>query len=882
MQAERWQRAEEIYHAVLELPESDRVRFLEESCSTDEALRREVESLLANEKLAGSFLESPVTENAARLIGAWEPEQFLNDPLGIVGSKVSHYRIMEKLGGGGMGIVYKGEDTRLGRFVALKFLPQVAPSDSSAFERFRREARAASALNHPNICTIHDIGEQDGRQFIVMELLEGQTLKHRICAGPFAISEIRRLALQIGDALHGAHEKGIVHRDIKPANIFVTSRGEAKVLDFGLAKLLEPASELTTMGSQAENSQLTHGPVGTLPYMAPEQALGREVDARTDIYALGMVLFEMTAGCRPFREDQSTHLMDDILNKIPSLPRTNGKPGVFEPLVLKCLEKDPVKRFQTAKEVMEALEGCEARQEIRLAEARRGRMRALAISAAALLAFVVLFYEARNRGWLGALATAKGRQKIASLAVLPFANVSGDVQQDYFVDGMTDELTTDLAQVSGLRVTSRTSAMQFKDKNKPVNEVAKALEVEAIVAGTIMRSGDKVRVTAQLIEAKTDRHLWAKSYERNSRDAMALQDELARDIAEEIRVTLTPEERKHLAASHAVNPQAYDAYLKGRYFWNRRTEPELRKAKENFEQAIASDPTYAPAYSGLADTYFYLSYAWGHIPPLDGMPLAKAAALKAIELDDSSAEGHTSLGLVKMSFDWDFRGAEQEFKRAIQLNPNYATTHHGYSILLGILGRREEAVAEIRKAAEVDPLSVPVRNILAASLAKAGRYDECLGEVSKSMELSPNAVHLGMLHRQMAECYEFKGMEKQSFEELVKAREADGAPPKEIQEFKKMLAAEGRKGLDRRELKDRLAGWEKDHWHYDGFNVAFAYARLGDYDRAFEWFDRMIQLRSTMLFWVYDIRPGDPLRKDPRFEEMKRKMGVAEALAATR
>jgi tetratricopeptide (TPR) repeat protein len=406
--------------------------------------------------------------------------------------------------------------------------------------------------------------------------------------------------------------------------------------------------------------------------------------------------------------------------------------------------------------------------------------------------------------------------------------------------------------------------------------VAVGVGVEAVVAGTIMRSGERVRITAQLIDAKTDRHLWAKKYERDSRDAMGLQDELARDIAEEIRVTLTPAALRHLTSGHAANPQAYDAYLQGRYFWNRRSEPELKKAKDYFEQAIANDASYAPAYSGLADTYFYLSYAWGHMAPLEGMPRAKAAAQKAIELDDASAEAHTSLGLVKMSFEWDFAGAEKEFKRATELNPNYATAHHGYSVLLGLLGRNEESVAEIKKAAEVDPISVPVRNMLAAKLAEYGHCDESLKEDRKTMELDPNATHLGMIHVRMAGCYEEKGMAKEALEERVQSMIANGATPKEIEEFKKTLASTGKTGVLRRDLHEALARWDKDHWHSDGFTIATTYVELHEYDQAFVWIDKLIALRSTMLYWIYDIKPDDPFRKDPRFAEMKRKMGVKE------
>ena len=878
MERERWERVERLYHAALELADNERENFLEESCSGDYALRREVESLLEQENKAGEFLEVPALEKAAKALGrgqAGANKSKDEDTLGIIGRTISHYRIAEKLGGGGMGIVYKAEDTRLGRFVALKFLPPVAHKDPIAIERFRREARAASALNHPHICTIHDIGEHEGRQFLVMELMEGQTLKYRIASGPLETAEIVKMGLQIAEALEAAHAKGIVHRDIKPANIFLTERGQAKVLDFGLAKLLLPTSAETTL---LEEPLRTHGPIGTLPYMAPEQALGREVDARTDIYALGMVLYEMTAGKRPFREDQSTRLIDDILHKMPApVGRLGaGTPDRLDEITLKCLEKEPAKRYESAQELGSALEEfatASSRGEIlKPSRPRRWYAKAGTILGAVLLVGTAVGFNLG--GWRNRLHLTVSSLPIDSLAVLPLTNLSGDAQQDYFVDGMTDELTTDLAQIGGLRVTSRTSVMQFKDTKKPVSQIANELNVNAVVEGSVVRLGDRVRVTAQLIETKTDRHLWAKSYERNSRDVMALQDDLARDIANEIRVTLTPKDRRRLAGSRSIDPQAYESYLRGRLFWNRRTEEDLYKAKGYFQQVIDKEPRYAPAYSGLSDTYFYLGYGWGHMAPREAMPLAKAAALKAVELDDDSAEGHTSLGVAMFSYDWDFRGAEQELKRAVTLNPNYSNAHHAYSVLLGVLGRQDESIAEIRKGAEVDPLSVPVRNMLAARLAAYGHCDEALTEDNKTLELLPNATHLGMLHSRMADCYRNQHREKEHLEEWTKARIASGATAKEIEDFRRTYAASGRNGVLRKDLQQQLAKWDKSHWHVDAFLIAMAYAELGDMDQAFAWIDKCIELRSTMLFWLYDGH--GPLRHDPRFAEVKRKMGVLE------
>lgn len=469
---------------------------------------------------------------------------------------------------------------------------------------------------------------------------------------------------------------------------------------------------------------------------------------------------------------------------------------------------------------------------------------------------------------------AKSRSlEIRSIAVLPLQNLSNDPNQDYFSDGITDALTTDLAQIGSLRVISRTSATQFKGTKKTLPQIGRDLKVDAIVEGTVARAENRVRITAQLIEASSDHHLWAKSYERDLKDVLALQDEVARDIAEEIRVKLSPEERSRLTGAKPINREAHEAYLRGRFLWNQRTEDQLHKAKQYFEEAIAKDPSYAPAYSGLADTYFYLSYNWGHLPPREGMPLARAAALKAIELDPLAAEGHASLGTVKFLYDWDFPGAEQEFKRAIALNPNYEMGHHAYSVLLAAERRNEESVSEARKAVEVDPLSVPANNILGNMLVAADRWEEAFTQSQKALELDPNPTHLAMFHDRIADYYRQKGMTKEAIAEEMKARAARGETPQEIEEVQRIYARSGRKDVLQRDLKKALSRWDKSHWHVDAYVIAILYGLLGDMDRSFQWLDKCIELRSTQLTWIYVV--GDPpWRKDPRFSDLQRKMGV--------
>lgn len=495
------------------------------------------------------------------------------------------------------------------------------------------------------------------------------------------------------------------------------------------------------------------------------------------------------------------------------------------------------------------------------------------VTAVVLVATTGLIWYLRN-----SQAGRVSASQVRSLAVLPLRNLSSDPNQEYFSDGMTDELITDLAKAGGLRVISHTSVERFKGTKLSLPEIARELGgVDAVVEGTVLRSGDRVRITAQLIDGRSDQHLWADSYDRSLRDVLSTEHEVSNSIADTVKLKLSPEQKEYLASARPVDPEAHDEYLKGRFFWSQRTESDLKKAIDSFERAIAKDPNYAPAYAGLADTYFYLGYAWGKMPPAKAMPLARASAQKAIELDPNSAEGHASLATVELTYDWDFQGAEQEFKRSIALNPNYEWSHHAYSALLLAVRRPDEAIAQARNAVEVDPLSVPARNILGLELQSAGRLDESIQEDLKTLEIDPNPVHLATIHGRLQDTYERKGMHKEAFEEHVKTLQAYGVDSKVIDRHRKIYAEKGWRGITEIDLKSALSNWDKEHWHFNAFLIAGMYARLGDKDHAFAWLNRCVELRSTIMYLIDGDSAGDfaSLRSDPRYAEIKRKMGLS-------
>ena len=670
-----------------------------------------------------------------------------------------------------MGVVYRAHDLTLHRDVALKFLAlQALENDPSVRERILHEARTISALNHPNICTIYEVGEDGGRPYLAMEFVEGYSLTQEILSGGMATEMVVRNGIQLADALAHAHERGIVHRDFKSGNVWVTPSGRLKVLDFGLSKRVEQkASEETTKFDQGWDEQ--HSITGTLPYMAPELLRGQEADARSDVWALGVVLYEMASGRRPFRGGTAYELSSSILREAP--PAISPMlPPVLQSVIDKCLDKDPTQRYRSGGEVRAALEaaGTASRsQRIPVAalalqeeeeRSARGRLRlwyGAGVFAVVVLAIAGLLWRVSKPG--GRVNVMPG--VIQSLAVLPLENLSGDASQDYFSDGMTDALIMELSHIRKLRVISRTSVMQYKRTQKSLEDIARDLNVDAVVEGSVTRGNGRVKISAKLIQTSIEQTLWGESYERDFTDVLALQSDVATAIARQIQVELSEPEASQLASRRAVVPQAYEAYLKGRFEAEKRTREGIKTAVSYYREAIAKDPTYAAAYAGLADGLLNTD-TYQIQPPAEVIPQAKEAAQKALQLDDRLAEAHASLAAIRF-YHLEWEGVESEFQRAIALNPGYATAIHWYALTLAATGRKEESLTEIKLAREIDPRSLIINANVGWCYYLAGNADGAMEEERNTLRLDAGFV---VAHGYLGQAYLEKKLYQQAVDEF--------------------------------------------------------------------------------------------------------------------
>jgi TolB-like protein/Tfp pilus assembly protein PilF len=862
---ERWQRVQALFNAALEQPPEARSAYVTEACGDDAELRREVEELL----MADSEAAALETEAGLR-----RPVNLALDDAGkrlalVPGTRFGPYEIIAPLGAGGMGVVYCARDTRLQRTAAIKLVSAV--EDDTARARLLREARHASALNHPNICTIYEVGEAEGHVFVAMEYVEGRPLSALIPPRGLPAEAVLRYGMQIADALAHAHERGIVHLDLKSGNIISTPEGGAKVLDFGLAKRvagppLAGAEPITMTGTIA----------GTVSYMAPEVLRGEPPTARADMWALGVVLFEMASGKLPFRAQTSFEVMAAILHEPAQRLPSSVLPGL-RAIIQRCLEKDPTRRYARAGEVRAALELVQ--EELRGHGLARPAWPARRVQwAAGIAGLIVLFLLAGGAAILNVgswrerlIPEGGGGARIASIAVLPLDNLSRDPEQEYFADGLTDALITDLAQISTLRVISRTSVIQYRMAKKSVPQIARELNVDAVVEGSVLRVGDRVRITAQLIHGSAERHLWARSYERGMQDILGLQSEIARAIADEIKVTLTPEDRARLSSSRVVDPEAYQQYLRGRYLLNQRSERTTNEAIRYFERAIQRDPTYASAYSGLADCYATLgdSNDVGSLPPNDAIPKAKAAVTRALELDDTRAEAHNSLAFIHLAYDWNWRAAETEFKRALELNARLADAHHWYAHLLIVLGRPEQALAESERALDLDALNPILNTHLGWHHVMTRQSDKAIDQFAKTLDLFPDA---GLAFRYRAWAFEQKRAYAQALPDFENARRLLANNVMVLADLGHSYAVSGN-ARDARRIIEELAALARQRY-VPSMGSALIYSGLGDRDRAFQWLDNAFRERSEWLIYLNVDPRFDPLRADPRFRELQGRVGL--------
>ena len=744
----------------------------------------------------------------------------LKTPLPSLGKAIAgKYEILSELGRGGMGIVYRAKDKRLDRFVALKFLPPELTQDKKAKARFIQEAQAAAALNHPNICIIHEVDEANDQTFIAMEFIEGQTLKDRIASGTFGIDEAVKIVAQIGEGLNEAHAKGIVHRDIKPANVMLTDKATAKIMDFGIAKLAAGV-DLTKPSTL----------IGTVAYMSPEQARGEKVDHRTDIWSLGAMFYEMLSGERPFKKDHEQVLLFSILNDEPtpvSVLRSDI-PDHIESAIRKTLEKNVSKRFQSIDEFIKKLRSPPP------------------------------------------ISSSQDRK---SIAVLPFTNMSADAEQEYFCDGMAEEIINSLTHIKDLKVIARTSAFAFKGKQQDMREIGRKLGVETLLEGSVRKSGDRLRITAQLINVTDGSHLWSERFDRNMEDVFDIQDEISLAIVDNLKSKLLGSEKKAMLRRYTENSELYNLYLLGRFYTNKRNTESLKKAIDYYKKAMRMDSEYALLYVGLSEAYALSAMGFSANPPKDAFGKAKEAALKAIEINDQLAEAHTVLAYLKEFYEFDLPGAERKFKKAIELNPGYAPAHQYYGEYLMIKRRWDESYSEICRAIELDPLSHVIRTHLGWMYHYQKKIDLAIEQYKNVIEMAPDYA---VVYFNLGSAYVIKGLYEEAIEFSKKGVALSGGSP-----FMKagLAYAYGQAGKPDLavEIKDELIELAKSG-HINHTSLAWVYIGLNEKDEAINYIEKAIQnkepIRSFLRAWIEDYLGSDLLSSDPRFDQLLEKYGL--------